>query len=118
MLFDRIRLANAFGALKRTELNEGKISEILFNKTAYYGTKTQIRFKSVAELREFINSEYAFQMIYFDCQCGTCNESIWQLLSFTVQLPDRRFVSFINNISIFDVHYINYPSPIMLNSID
>ena len=29
MLFDRISLANAFGALKRTELNEGKISEIL-----------------------------------------------------------------------------------------
>ena len=98
MLFDRISLVEAFQALEKTELNEGKISEVLFNKTAYYGTKTQLRFKSVADLRDFINTNYPFQQIYFDCQCGTCNEEIWQLLSFTVELPNRRFISFINNL--------------------
>ena len=97
MLIDRISLSNAFSALQKTELNEGKISQILFNKSAYYGTKTQIRFDSVEQLRAYINDNFAFQMIYFDCQCGTCNESIWQLLSFTIELPNRRFISFINN---------------------
>ena len=98
MLIDRISLANAFGALQKTELNEGKISQILFNKSAKYGTKTQRRFESIDALRDFINNEFPFQLLYINCQCGTCNESVWQLLGFTVELPDRRFISFINNI--------------------
>ena len=98
MLIDRISLANAFGALQKTELNEGKISQILFNKSAKYGTKTQRRFESIDALRDFINNEFPFQLLYINCQCGTCNESVWQLLGFTVELPNRRFISFINNI--------------------
>ena len=96
MLFDRITLASAYEALKVTELNEGTLSNILFNKTAYYGTKTQIRFKTVAELRQYINLNFPFQMLYLNCQCGVCDESMWQLLSFNLQLPNNRYVSFIN----------------------
>ena len=98
MLIDRISLSTAYQALKRVELNEGKLSKILFNKSAQYGTKTVIRFETVEELRIFINKEYAFQMLYLNCQCGTCDESIWQLLSFTVELPNRRYISFVNNL--------------------
>ena len=97
MLIDRISLANAFGALQKTELNEGKISQILFNKSAKYGTKTQKRFESINAMRDFINNEFPFQLLYIDCQCGTCNEAVWQLLGFTIELPNRRFISFINN---------------------
>ena len=98
MLFDRITLATAYEALKVAELNEGTLSNILFNKTAYYGTKTQIRFSTIEELRDYINLNFPFQMLYLNCQCGTCDEAMWQLLSFTVKLPTQRYVSFINNI--------------------
>ena len=63
MLIDRISLVSAFQALEKTELNEGKISNILFNKTAHYGTKTQIRFASVAELQAYINLNFPFQIM-------------------------------------------------------
>ena len=97
MLFDRISLVDAYGALQVAESNEGKITQILFNKTAYYGTKTVKRFESVGHLRDRINSEFSFQIFDPDCECATCDESIWQLISFTIQLPDLRYVSFINN---------------------
>jgi len=97
MLIDRISLVSAYEALKTTELNEGRIGQILFNRTEYYGTKTQIRFKTLAELRDFINTDYNYKLFDSNCQCGACNEKVWQLLSFTVELPKRRFVSFVNN---------------------
>jgi len=98
MIFDRISLVDAYAALQITEANEGKLKQVLFNRTAHYGTKTNVRFSSVLELGRFIESEFAFQAFDPNCECGTCNESIWQLLSFTVELPGRRFVTFINNI--------------------
>ena len=62
MIFDRISLLSSYGALKVAELNEGRISHILFNRTAFYGTKTNIRFGSIQELAQYIQSEFAFQI--------------------------------------------------------
>ena len=98
MIFDRISLVDAYAALQVTEANEGKLAQVLFNRTAYYGTKTNVRFTSVSSLKTFIETEFAYQAFDPNCECGTCNESIWQLLSFTVQLPTRRFVTFVNNL--------------------
>ena len=98
MLFDRISLIKAYEAMKITESNEGPVKSILFNKTLYYGTKTQIRFANLVELRDYINREHPFQIFDPECQCGMCGESIWQLLGFTLELPNRRYVSFINNL--------------------
>lgn len=98
MLFDRISLVEAYDALRVAEANEGIISQILFNKTAYYGTKTVVRFDSVRQLRQHIEQHFAYQQFDPNCECATCNDSIWQLLSFTVQLPDMRYVSFVNNL--------------------
>ncbi len=98
MIFDRISLLSSYGALKTAQNNEGRISHILFNRTAFYGTKTNIRFKSVQELAQYIQNEYAFQIFDPNCVCGTCNESIWRLLSFVVELPGRRYVTFVNNL--------------------
>jgi len=98
MLFDRISLVEAYDALRVAEANEGIISQILFNKTAYYGTKTVVRFDSVRQLRQHIEQNFAYQQFDPNCECATCNDSIWQLLSFTVQLPDMRYVSFVNNL--------------------
>ena len=44
MIFDRISLVKSYAGLKVVELNDGKVKDILFNKTAYYGTKTVRRF--------------------------------------------------------------------------
>lgn len=98
MIFDRISILSSYGALKTAQNNEGKISHILFNRTAFYGTKTNIRFKSVQELATYIQNEFSFQIFDPNCVCGTCNESIWKLLSFVVELPGRRYVTFVNNL--------------------
>lgn len=98
MLFDRISLAEAYDALRIAEANEGTLSQILFNRSAYYGTKTVVRFDSVFALRQHIEQNFAYQQFDPNCECGTCNDSIWQLLSFTVQLPNRRYASFVNNL--------------------
>ena len=47
MIFDRISLVIAYTSLKVVELNEAPVKDILFNKTAYYGTKTIERFKTL-----------------------------------------------------------------------
>lgn len=98
MLFDRISLVDAYGALQITEANEGKLAKILFHKTSYYGTKTVIRFDSLLELKTFINTSTSYQVFDPNCECATCDESIWTLLSFNVELPLRRYVSFVNNL--------------------
>ena len=41
MVFDRISLIEAYKVLKTVNENDGPVSKILFNKTAFYGTKTQ-----------------------------------------------------------------------------
>lgn len=104
MIFDRISLVSAYKALKYVNDNDGRVTEILFNRQAYYGTKTNQRFKDLADLKAFIGSEYGYQ--YFDpnCDCGTGNESIWNLLSFNVFLKDittqteSRYAVFVNNL--------------------
>ena len=104
MIFDRISLVSAYKALKYVNDNDGRVTEILFNKQSYYGTKTSQRFKDLAELKAFIGSQYGYQ--YFDpnCDCGTGNESIWNLLSFNVFLKDiatqteSKYAIFVNNL--------------------
>lgn len=100
MIFDRISLAAAYGALKIVELNDGPVKDIIFNKTAWYGTKTVIRFKTLAELRDFINENYPFYYYAKDCQCATGpNEAIWTLLSFNLKLnTGQRYATFVNNL--------------------
>ena len=99
MVFDRISLVRSYAALKIVELNDGAVKDILFNKTAYYGTKTILRFKTLADLAAFINENYPYQ--YFDpnCQCAvTSKDAIWTPLSFNLTLPKGRYASFVNNL--------------------
>lgn len=104
MILDRISLVNAYKALKYVNDNDGKVTEILFNKQSYYGTKTHQRFKDLAALKAFIGAEFGYQ--YFDptCDCGTGVESIWNLLSFNVYLKDlttqveSKYAIFVNNL--------------------
>lgn len=100
MIFDRISLATAYGALKIVELNDGPVKDIIFNKTAWYGTKTIIRFKTTAELRDFINENYPYLYHVKGCQCATGpNEAIWTLLSFNLKLDrGQRYATFVNNL--------------------
>ena len=64
MVFDRISLVKAYGALKIVELNDGAVKDILFNKTSYYGTKTIDRFDRLSDLAAFINENYPYQYLY------------------------------------------------------
>jgi len=99
MVFDRISLVTSYVALKIVQLNDGPVKDILFNKTAYYGTKTILRFKTLADLAAFINENYPYQ--YFDpnCQCAvTSKDAIWTPLSFNLTLPNGRYASFVNNL--------------------
>ena len=98
MIFDRISLVKSYAALKIVELNDGAVKDILFNKTAYYGTKTIERFKTLQDLAAFINANYPYQ--YFDpkCQCAvTGNDAIWTPLSFNLTLANNRYATFVNN---------------------
>lgn len=97
MIFDRISLLNSYGVLQAAQRSEGRVGKILFNRTAFYGTKTNIRFESLVELANYIQQNHAFQIFDPACVCGTCDESIWKLLSFSVELPGRRFVTYVNN---------------------
>ena len=99
MIFDRISLVKSYAALKIVELNDGAVKDILFNKTAYYGTKTIKRFKTLQDLADFINKNYPYQ--YFDpnCQCAvTGNDAIWTPLSFNLTLQNNRYATFVNNL--------------------
>lgn len=98
MVFDRISLVKAYGALKIVELNDGAVKDILFNKTSYYGTKTIDRFDRLSDLAAFINENYPYQ--YFDpsCQCAVTElDAIWMPLSFNLTLPTDRYATFVNN---------------------
>ena len=99
MIFDRISLVKAYAGLKIVQLNDGAIKDILFNKTAHYGTKTILRFKTLADLAAFINENYPYQYFDINCQCGiTQNEAIWRPLSFNLTLPNNRYATFVNNL--------------------
>ena len=98
MVFDRISLIEAYKVLKTVNENDGPVSKILFNKTAFYGTKTQPRFDSVAELRTFIEMNYAYNWHNEDCECATGDESVWTLLAYEVTTPRSTHSIFVNNL--------------------
>jgi|TARA_Y100000389_G_C17446964_1_gene512219 hypothetical protein len=98
MVFDRISLIEAYKVLKTVNENDGPVSKILFNKTAFYGTKTQPRFKDLADLRNFIETEYAYNWHNEDCECATGDESVWTLLAYEVTTPRSTHAIFVNNI--------------------
>lgn len=98
MIFDRISLVKSYAGLKVVELNDGKVKDILFNKTAYYGTKTVRRFNTLKDLGDFVDKNYPYQYFDPDCQCAvTGKEAIWTPLSFNLTLPNDRYATFVNN---------------------
>jgi|TARA_B100000768_G_scaffold131870_1_gene122534 hypothetical protein len=98
MVFDRISLIEAYKVLKTVNENDGPVSKILFNKTAFYGTKTYPRFNNIAELRNFIETNYAYNWHNEDCECATGDESVWTLLAYEVTTPISTHAIFVNNI--------------------
>ena len=99
MIFDRISLVKAYAGLKVVQLNDGLVKDILFNRTAFYGTKTIIRFKTLADFAAYINENFPYQYFDIDCQCGiTKNEAIWRCLSFNLTLENNRYATFVNNL--------------------
>ena len=98
MVFDRITLIEAYKTLKIVNENDGKVTDILFNKTAFYGTKTQPRFRDIYHLRNFIETEYGYNWVNADCECATGDESIWTLLAYEVTTSKSKHSIFVNNI--------------------
>ena len=104
MIFDRISLIDAYKALKCVDDNDGRVAEILFNRNAFYGTKTNIRFKSLVDLKNYIITEFPYYHFDPECDCGTGQESILRLLSFHVYIKDintqkeSKHAIFINNL--------------------
>tara|TARA_B110000259_G_scaffold16668_1_gene17569 strand:+ start:3197 stop:3751 length:555 start_codon:yes stop_codon:yes gene_type:complete len=104
MIFDRISLVSAYKALKYVNDNDGRVTEILFNRQAFYGTKTSLRFMSLLDLKNYISTEFPYQHFDPECDCGTGQESIQQLLSFHVYIKDlqtqieSKHAVFVNNL--------------------
>lgn len=103
MIFDRISLVAAYVALKYVNDNDGRVTDILFNTNGYYGTKTTPRFKTLASLKSHIDSEFPYYHIDTDCDCGTGQDSILRLLSFSiitkndVTQKEHKHAIFVNN---------------------
>ena len=104
MIFDRISLVEAYKTLKCVDDNDGKVTEILFNRNAYYGTKTVIRFSSLQDLKNHITVNYPYYHFDPNCDCGTGQETIYRLLSFSVNIKDpitqveSKYAIFVNNL--------------------
>lgn len=96
MVFDRISLIDAYNVLKVLNDNDGPVTNILFNRTAFYGTKTVPRFATLADLKAFINTRYPYKYYEEDCECATEVESIYTLLAFEVGDQTRHSI-FVNN---------------------
>jgi hypothetical protein len=71
MILDRISLVTAYKALKIVNDNDGRVSDILFNRHVYYGTKTSLRFKDIAALKDYIETNFPYQFFDPECDCGT-----------------------------------------------
>jgi hypothetical protein len=97
MVFDRISLIKIYDTLKIVQDNDGPVSNILMNKTSQYGTKTIPRFRTLADLKVFIEEKYPFQIWNPDCDCATENEGIYNILAFTVYIDDKKHAIFVNN---------------------
>jgi hypothetical protein len=98
MVFDRISLIAIYDLLKTINENDGVVSNILMNRSSIYGTKTAPKIQSIQELKLFINENYPYVTWNPDCQCPTCNESVFHLLSFTVHLNNSKHAVFVNKI--------------------
>ena len=98
MVFDRITLIEAYKVLKTVNENDGPVSAILFNKTAFYGTKIQPRFRDIEHLKSFIDSNYPYNWVNEDCECATGDESVWTLLAYEVTTANSKHAIFVNNI--------------------
>ena len=97
MIFDRISLIAIYDTLKIVQDNDGPVSEILLNKGSEYGTKTVPRFKTLADLKVFIEDMYPYQIWDLECDCGTANEALYNVLHFTVYLSGKKHAIFVNN---------------------
>ena len=97
MIFDRISLIAIYDTLKIVQDNDGPVSEILLNKGSAYGTKTVPRFKTLADLKVFIEDMYPYQIWDLECDCGTANEALYNVLHFTVYLSGKKHAIFVNN---------------------
>lgn len=84
MVFDRITLINAYDTIKLSQDNDGRVSNILLNRSSKYGTKTMPRFRDLEHLREFINEKYPY-IVSNECNCPTKNEGLWNVLAFEVR---------------------------------
>ena len=103
MIFDRISLVSAYRALRFVNDNDGTVSDILFNRDAFYGTKTNLRYKTLADLKRHIDEDLAYYHFNPECDCGTNQESIQRLLSFQIRKKDlktqkeAKYAIFVNN---------------------
>lgn len=52
--------------------------------------KTQPRFKDIAALRSFIETEYPYRWFDETCECATKHEAVWTLLAFEVTTPTSK----------------------------
>lgn len=98
MVFDRISLIAIYDTLKIVDDNDGPVSDILLNRNTVYGTRTVPRFKTIADLKLFIEDKYPYQVWNPDCDCATSNECIYRILTFTVYVAGKRHAIFVNNI--------------------
>ena len=98
MVFDRISLIAIYDVLKIANENDGLVSNIIMNRTSLYGTKTAPKMNSIAELKSFIEENYPYVTWNPECECVTCNEGIYTLLGFTVNLKDQKHSIFVNNL--------------------
>jgi hypothetical protein len=88
MIFDRISLVNAYRALNYVDSNEGRVSDILFNKDSSYGTKTIPRFKDLKALKLYIDTNVPY--LYTDSKRADVidRRTMYNLLTFNVYLKD------------------------------
>jgi len=98
MIFDRISLIAIYDTLKIVQDNDGPVSNILMNRSSQYGTKTIPRFDNLDALKLFIEDSYPFQIWDPNCDCGTDNEGIYNILAFTVYLNNAKHAIFVNNL--------------------
>jgi len=98
MVLDRISLIAVYDVLKTINENDGIVSNIFMNRSSIYGSKTVPKFANILELKAFIEANYPYISWNPECECATCNEGVYTLLSFNVQLKGQRDAIFVNNL--------------------
>jgi hypothetical protein len=98
MILDRISLIAVYDVLKIINENDGLVSNIFMNRATIYGTKTVPKMANIAELKQFIEDNYPYITWNPECECATCNEGVYTLLSFSIHLKGQRDAIFVNNL--------------------